>query len=64
MEIIRNAKDKKTSFFDKVVFTPEENTKLIEILEQLKFRLTGGHVTQKRTNYELQGKNEVIVKTE
>lgn len=64
VRIIKNTKDRKKSLFDQVVYTPEDNKKLVEILQQLKARLTGGHITQKRTNYELQGKNEVVQTSE
>jgi len=60
VQIIKNAKDRKKSLFDQVIYTPEENKKLVEILQQLKSRLTGGHIIQKRISHELQGKNEVI----
>ena len=57
--IIKTAKDRKKSLFDKVVYTEEENLQLVEILNKLKSRVTGGHLTQKGVDYRLQGEKEV-----
>lgn len=57
---IKNAKDRKKSLFDRVVYTPEENERLVQISNKLKERVTGGHLTQKKIDIKLQGKREVF----
>lgn len=60
VSIIRTAKERKRSIADKVVYSNEENERLVNILDSLKFRLTGGHITQKRVDYKLQGTKNII----
>ena len=60
VQIIKIAKERKKSLFDKVLYTQSENGELISVLNNLKNRLTGGHITQKRISYEMQGKKEII----
>lgn len=57
--IIKCAKDRKKSLFDKVIYTQEENQTLTEILNKLKARVTGRHITQKSIDFNLQGRKEV-----
>lgn len=57
--IIKKAKDRKKSLFDKVTYSFEENQKLISILDALKTRVTGGQFSKKRVDYNMQG-NKVV----
>lgn len=58
--IIKNAKDRKKSLFDKISYTQDENQFLVDILNKLKSRITGGHLTQKGIDFKLQGEKEVV----
>lgn len=57
--IIKMAKDRKKSLFDKVIYSFEENQKLIDILNSLKTRVTGGALSKKRVNYGMQGSKKI-----
>lgn len=57
--IIYRARNKNKSLFKKVVYTSAENKRLIKILQLLSRRVTGGHKTQRKVSYLLQGTKHV-----
>lgn len=61
VKIIHQAKLRKKHLADKVTYSEAENKKLLEILEALKKRLTGGHLLYQKRNINLQGTKNIEI---